>query len=162
MIVDFEQLPEIRETHKDDKIVFRGGCYDIVHEGHIQGLAFAKKLGTLLVVGVRPDKRVTERKGPTRPIRGQDARLTVVDAIRYVDYSFLMPDGNDEIGAASLRVVDALRPDIFVGTGTHVGSHPNDEAVQRMGAEIILDPNLPPNSTTKIIERIMALHMDRS
>jgi rfaE bifunctional protein nucleotidyltransferase chain/domain len=162
MIASFENLPDIRKQHEGEKIVFRGGCYDLLHEGHINGLAFAKKLGEILVVGIRPNARVTERKGPTRPIRDETTRAAVVDAIRYVDYAFVMPPGDDILGASSLRVVDALRPDIFIGVGTHVGSHPNDYKIQQMGAQVVLDHTPPYGSTTDIIKRILELNANNS
>jgi D-beta-D-heptose 7-phosphate kinase/D-beta-D-heptose 1-phosphate adenosyltransferase len=161
MIINFEELPSIRQKHRDQQIVFRGGCFDIFHEGHVAGLDFAKKLGEILVVGVRPNDRVTERKGQTRPVRDEKSRALVVDAVRYVDYTFIMPPGDNKIGAASLRVVDALRPDIFVGVGSHVGSHPNDSMVEALGARIVLDHNVPSASSTEIINHIVALHRNQ-
>lgn len=158
MKTNFNALSAIRQENLSDTIVFRGGCFDIVHEGHVAALEHAKKLGSLLVVGVRPDRRVAERKGPMRPIRDEQSRLAVIDGLRSVDWCFIMPEGNDELGSSTLRVVDALRPDIFVGSGAFVGSHPNDDKIQAMGTKVYVDTTPPLCSTTSIVERIISAH----
>ena len=75
MIVDYEILPEIREKLWDRTIVFAGGCFDLVHEGHVTGMQYCKSKGNLLVVGVSSDERVRQRKGPNRPIRTELGRI---------------------------------------------------------------------------------------
>ncbi len=157
MIIAFEQLASLRDELSDQSIVLRTGCYDLIHEGHIHSLQFAKEQGDILVVGVYPDSRVTERKGPSRPIRPELARLAIVDAFQYTDYSLLMPPSDEEGGHATLKVVDALRPDVFVAPKPPDGSlpHPNDELIRAMGTCIIFDANPLPSSTTEIIETVL-------
>jgi len=65
--------------------VWVNGTFDIVHLGHIQLLKRAAELGDFLVVGVDGDKRVTELKGEQRPINNIVSRITVLEAIKYVD-----------------------------------------------------------------------------
>ena len=38
------------------KIVFTNGCFDILHPGHVDLLARAKKLGDILVIGLNSDE----------------------------------------------------------------------------------------------------------
>ncbi len=64
------------------------GVFDLFHFGHLQFLEKAKQLGTCLIVGVCSDELVRHYKGIT-PMIGQDKRLQVVSAIRYVDHAFL-------------------------------------------------------------------------
>jgi D-beta-D-heptose 7-phosphate kinase/D-beta-D-heptose 1-phosphate adenosyltransferase len=65
--------------------VWVNGTFDIVHLGHIQLLKRAAELGDFLVVGVDGDKRVTELKGEQRPINNIVSRITLLEAIKYVD-----------------------------------------------------------------------------
>ena len=45
------------------KVVFTNGCFDIVHVGHLQMLAEAKRQGDYLVVGLNSDASVKRLKG---------------------------------------------------------------------------------------------------
>ena len=43
-----------------EKVVFTNGCFDILHQGHVDYLSKAADLGTKLVVGVNSDNSVSE------------------------------------------------------------------------------------------------------
>lgn len=65
--------------------VFVNGTFDILHRGHIELLEYAKSLGDFLVVAIDTDQRVSELKGPGRPINNQWDRMFMLDALRAVD-----------------------------------------------------------------------------
>ena len=67
------------------KTIFVNGTFDILHRGHLELLEFAKSLGDFLIVAIDSDRRVKELKGPTRPINNQQERVTMLEAIRWVD-----------------------------------------------------------------------------
>jgi len=50
------------------KKVFVNGTFDLLHEGHIALLEYAKTLGETLAVAIDSDERVKQLKGPDRPI----------------------------------------------------------------------------------------------
>src|SRR6266403_2209747 len=54
----------------DKKIVLVGGCFDIIHFGHIQFLQKAKEAGDYLIVALEPDERIINYKKRT-PIHTQ-------------------------------------------------------------------------------------------
>ena len=54
------------------RVVFTNGCFDILHLGHVQYLAFARSQGDVLVVGLNSDASVRRNKGPRRPIVPED------------------------------------------------------------------------------------------
>jgi len=157
MIVPFEDLPQLREEI-EEPIALRMGCYDLLHEGHVASLERAKRTvgeeGGKLFVGLWSDERARERKGPTRPIRDIAARLALIDAMRLVDYSFIMPDKAENGDLPSLIVAQSLRPDVFVVAS----SHQNDERIRMLGSRVVYDTTPPLNSTSKIIETILDVH----
>jgi len=51
------------------KIVLVGGCFDLLHYGHVRFLEEAKKLGNHLVVALESDENVRRVKGEARPIK---------------------------------------------------------------------------------------------
>jgi len=67
------------------KKVFVNGTFDILHRGHLELLAYARSLGDHLTVAIDSDRRVQEKKGPTRPINSYEERAIMLQALRCVD-----------------------------------------------------------------------------
>jgi len=154
MIVTSEQLPEIRRRHRFERIVFAGGVFDLIHEGHVDGLEKRRKLGDLLVVGITSDERVQERKGLNRPIRRELGRLSVVNAFRAVDYAFIMPLPAEK--TPTIQVIQALQPDIFVDHHENQHRWEVDRAyIESLGTELAFDDAPKLDSTTDIISRVI-------
>lgn len=88
MIVTIDELKKLRlSTSK--RIVLATGTFDMFHYEHLEYLRKAKEQGDLLFVAVKSDK-CARLKDPIKPIIEQDQRLAIVDAIQYVDCSFLV------------------------------------------------------------------------
>jgi len=114
MIVKFKDLKTLREKLKSKKIVFAGGTFDLLHNGHVKYLAKLKSMGNIVVIAISSDIRVKQRKGPSRPILNQSERLTLIDSIKYVDYSLIAPDYIKNGIYPTIQVANELKPDIFV------------------------------------------------
>lgn len=154
MVVDFERLSDIREKHANETITFMGGCFDLVHEGHVLGMKHCKSMADLLIVGVSRDERVRERKGPTRPIRGEAGRLALVDALKPVDYSFLMPKPQDD--TPTLQVIKQLKPDIFMDHSANWERWSEAlSQIESFGTQVIFNDSPVLNSTTQIIQKVL-------
>ncbi len=134
--------------------VFVGGCFDLMHGGHIEFLDFAKSLGDHLLVGVVSDKRVRERKDITRPILPQTERMLMVDSIRFVDFTFLMPMPQRD-KSPTIICVETLQPDIFVLFTDSKYKYADLEAkLLANGTELVIDERPKRNSTTRVINKI--------
>lgn len=115
VLIRAEELPNLREKLEDKKIVFCSGSFDLLHLGHVYFFKHAKDLGDLLVVSVGPDSVIKRNKGDKRPIVGQDLRLQMVAAVRFVDFCFVDDEPNDEHPLATLKTnLKLLKPDIYV------------------------------------------------
>lgn len=150
MIVTYDQLPEIREEHRDKRIAFGRGVFDLVHRGHVEGLEFRKSLADILVCGVVSDEQATARKRP--PSRNEQDRLVVIDAFSAVDYSFLMSSPTDD-RTRTLEVVETLQPDIYVEFIENVGRWSKADLARMAlaGTELVFDNQPKSNSTTSIM-----------
>ena len=72
------------------KVVLVGGCFDVLHYGHVQFLESAKSRGDLLVVALEPDEFIAKRK-KRKPVHTQAERAAILSALRSVDVVLLLP-----------------------------------------------------------------------
>ena len=89
--------------------VFVNGTFDVLHLGHIALLNHAKSLGNNLFVGIDSDRRVSEKKGPSRPINTVYERQQMLLNLKSVDEVMIF-DSDQELG----MLVKQIRPSIMV------------------------------------------------
>lgn len=134
-------------------VVFTNGCFDLLHRGHVDFLARAKALGTVLVVGLNGDASVRAIKGPGRPVAGQEDRATVVRALASVDAVTIF----DEPTPA--RLIAGLAPDVLVKGGDWpVDQIVGADAVLGRGGRVLSLPLVPGHSSSGLVERVLAAH----
>jgi D-beta-D-heptose 7-phosphate kinase / D-beta-D-heptose 1-phosphate adenosyltransferase len=129
-------------------VVATGGCFDIVHAGHVATLQAARRLGDHLVVVMNSDASVTRLKGPGRPVVPAPDRARVLAALDCVDAVVVFDEDDPR------AVLDRLRPDVWAKGGDYGGAPlPESEVVRRHGGRVVLLPYLGGRSTTSIIQR---------
>lgn len=69
--------------HKNQ--VWINGSFDVLHMGHIKLFQRARQMGLPVVVGVDTDERISELKGPTRPVNTLKNRVEFLRSIKYID-----------------------------------------------------------------------------
>jgi len=89
MIINFDQLKNIRSDNKNKTIIICAGWFDMFHAGHLNFLNNAKKQGDMLVVVVMNDLGVKPLKGENRPYMPEDQRTSIVDNIKSVDFTII-------------------------------------------------------------------------
>jgi rfaE bifunctional protein nucleotidyltransferase chain/domain/rfaE bifunctional protein kinase chain/domain len=128
-------------------VVATGGCFDLLHPGHIQTLQSARALGDCLVVCLNSDRSVRRLKGPGRPIVAGEDRAAVLSALRCVDAVVVF---EQDTPAAVLR---ELRPDVWVKGGDYaVGDLPEAPVLAEWGGSAVVLPFVEGRSTTRLIE----------
>ena len=75
------------------KAVIVTGGFDPLHSGHIEYFKAAKKLGSILFVGVNSDKWLTRKKG--RPFMPVEERMAIIKEISCVGHVFEFDDSDD-------------------------------------------------------------------
>ncbi|MFD5333703.1 PfkB family carbohydrate kinase [Cellulosimicrobium cellulans] len=129
-------------------VVATGGCFDILHAGHVATLEAAARLGDHLVVLLNGDVSVRRLKGPQRPVVGQADRARVLAALDCV--SAVVVFDEDDPRAA----LDRLRPDVWAKGGDYTEETlPEAEVVRRHGGRVVVLPYVDGRSTTSILER---------
>jgi cytidyltransferase-like protein len=159
--IEFKDLRTIRERHKDQKIVFCSGGFDLTHAGHVLFFEDAKKQGDVLVVLVGSDKAVKRDKGPARPILNEHMRIKLVDSLKPVDYT--MTDELTSPDKHALHYLDMvfeeLRPDVYVANEDAFDIPYRKIFSEKHNAKLVVlkrwsPPEFETISTTKIIGRV--------
>lgn len=72
------------------KKVLVGGCFDLLHYGHLSFLKAAKRQGECLIIGLESDATITQLKG-SPPIHSHIQRAEILAELECVDYVLLLP-----------------------------------------------------------------------
>lgn len=113
-IVDLQELGNFLSEQSKGKIVLTGGCFDILHIGHVRFLSEAKRMGDTLVVLLESDEKVKRLKGKNRPVFIQRERAEMLAAIVSVDLVVLLP--MMETDNDYMKLVSKIKPDVLAVT----------------------------------------------
>ena len=141
---------QVAEWRKDNqKIVFTNGCFDLFHLGHVNYLAKARDLGSKLIIGLNTDASVSRIKGPSRPVKDQKSRATILAAMLFVDAVIFFDE------ETPIDLITWVQPDFLVKGGDYtlegVVGH---EIVLENGGEVKTIPFVEGYSSSKLIEKI--------
>ena len=141
---------QVKQWSKENKkIVFTNGCFDIIHQGHIDYLAKARDLGDKLIIGLNTDLSISSIKGPTRPIQDEKSRAIILASMQFVDAIVYFSD------PTPYELIKAIQPDILVkGADYKPEEIIGYDIVKAKGGEIITLTYLEGYSTTNIIKKI--------
>lgn len=132
-----------------EKVVFTNGCFDILHPGHIDLLERARLLGTKLIVGINSDESVREIKGAPRPFLSQEARASILRALRCVDEVRVF---NEPTPA---KIIEEIEPDVLVKGGDwQIDQIIGADFVLKRGGEVYSLPLKDGFSSSAIVEKI--------
>lgn len=136
----------------DKSIAFTNGCFDILHEGHLEILSRSAASADILVVGVNTDASVKKLKGEGRPVNNETFRAGLLAALSMVDAVVLFDD------ATPLELIRMIAPDILIKGGDYaIDQIVGAEEVIKNGGEVKIVPLLKGYSTTSLIQKIREL-----
>ncbi|OGE30984.1 hypothetical protein A2631_04865 [Candidatus Daviesbacteria bacterium RIFCSPHIGHO2_01_FULL_44_29] len=149
------ELPNFRQQYQleNKKIVLVGGCFDVLHKGHILFLEKAKEQGEVLVVLLESDLRIKELKGAHRPLHLQSDRALVLNALRSVDFVICLPsvmrDSDYE------KIIFQISPQVIATTKGDSQIHHKTRIADLVAAQVVEVMELAEEySTSAILEKI--------
>ena len=152
-ILNIDQAVKISKKLRERgrTIVLAGGCFDILHIGHIDFLNEAKKRGDVLFVLLESDEIIRKIKGNNRPINTQVDRARILSALLSVDYVIILPQFTKDKEYDD--IVTRIKPDIIATTeGDKYREHKERQA-KLTGARVVdVVKNISNKSTTKLIK----------
>jgi D-beta-D-heptose 7-phosphate kinase/D-beta-D-heptose 1-phosphate adenosyltransferase len=131
-------------------VVATGGCFDLLHAGHVATLRAARALGDCLVVCLNSDDSVRRLKGPERPLVPQADRVAVLEALGCVDVVVPFDERTPE------AVLQRLRPDVFAKGGDYaLADLPEAALLSTWGGQAVVLPYLEGRSTTQLMKEVV-------
>lgn len=146
--VTYDEIQKVCEIWRNssERIVFTNGCFDVLHEGHLELLCEARKRGDRLVIALNPDDWIATHKGKGRPLQRASMRRAIVHRMANADVSIVFEDETVE------QLLSIVRPDLYL-----IGSDYRDVAI--IGAEycgaVEFMERLPGISTTNCLTKLL-------
>ena len=128
-----------------NRIVWCNGTFDILHPGHIELFKVGKSLGDKLIVATDTDEKIRQDKGASKPINNLCDRISMLQAIKYIDEVLYFGNRKELEG-----LIELYSPDILLLGDDWKGG---DVVGRQYAKEVKFLPRLN-YSTTKIIEKI--------
>lgn len=127
-------------------VVATGGCFDLLHAGHVRTLAAARALGDCLVACVNSDRSVRRLKGVGRPITPEADRVELLRSLSSVDAVAVFDEDTP------VAILNELRPDIWVKGGDYPNADdlPETRLLRVWGGRTVLVPVHPGRSTSRL------------
>ena len=145
-----EAIKIAQELRKQNKsIVLTGGCFDIIHVGHVIFLSRAKQRGDVLFVLLECDEKVKRLKGNNRPINNQQDRALVISAISSVDFVVMLT--NLKTDSEYDKIITKIHPSIIAATANDPNiKHKKRQAKLINGKIAYVSKRVAEQSTTRI------------
>ncbi len=136
----------------NDTVVLVGGCFDVLHPGHVIFLKKAKKIAQKLVVLLESDAKIKKIKGNNRPIYSQKDRALILKSLRFVDEVILLPNINKEKDYE--KYIKKIKPDFIATTFGDPSISYKIKAAELVGAKLkIVTKRIGNYSTTNLIKK---------
>ncbi len=143
---------KLKKEHKT--LVITGGCFDILHVGHIRFLRESKKQGDFLLVLIENDRSVKKLKGKNRPINTQHERAEVLAALSSVDYILILPSMKNNNDYDML--IKKINPNIITTTKGDPQAVHIERQAKMIGAKVSYVIGRIENKSTTNLARIIS------
>jgi cytidyltransferase-like protein len=145
----YSEKEKLSKSLSGKKIVLVGGCFDLIHYGHLTFLKNAKDQGDVLVVALESDEFIVKSKKRS-PIHTQMQRAELLLSHHVVDHILLLPYLKNHVQYREL--VETVRPQIIAVTEGDPHLQNKKEFASRINAEVVAVSSLIPRlSTTRIL-----------
>ena len=110
IIYSKEHLKDFFSLNKYSNIGLTSGCFDILHEGHINNLKISKKNCEHLFICLSSDEQIKRLKGNSRPINMLNDRLNMLLNFEFIDYIILYDEIDDLLESELDNIMNIIEP----------------------------------------------------
>lgn len=134
------------------KKVLVGGCFDVLHIGHVTYLEAARQKGDVLIVALESDEFIQTRK-KRQPFHNQDERAHILAALSCVDVVVLLPllSTDKEYGDLVMQIKPAL---IAITENDPQRAH-KELQVKEVGGEVVVVTSYIPQKTSSDLLKVL-------
>ncbi len=116
------------------RVVLAGGCFDVIHIGHVTYLEKSRAQGDYLVVAVESDEFIRSRKHRD-PFHTQRQRAQILASLRSVDCVITLPMMEDEQSYHEL--VMRVKPHVITITQGDANAHNKRKFAASVSARVV-------------------------
>lgn len=150
-ILAFNRINKLSRQNRGKKtLVVVGGCFDILHTGHVKFLEESKKLANYLIIFLESDQTVRKLKGKGRPINAQEKRAKNLIGLDFVDWVILLPPMKNQDYD---NLVLSIEPDVIATTQGDENADHKKRTADLVGAKLIFLKKIKGFSTTGLLQR---------
>lgn len=151
-IITLDQFLAKRDTLASP-IILTGGCFDILHIGHIHFFEELQKIKGQIIVLLESDATVKKLKGIDRPIHTQQERAKILSYLPMVDTIIMLdPLLSHE---SYYRLVNLIKPDIIATTKGDPLKEVKSDQAQENNAKLVEIPRFASGKSTSEIAKIL-------
>ena len=144
----------VKTLHTSGKtLVLAGGCFDILHIGHIAYLTKAKEQGDILMVLLENDTTIKKIKGKNRPLHSQKDRAAILASLQVIDYIVLLPFMKDDTSYEKLVI--SLKPGIIAATKGDPQEANKQRQAKQIHAKVVTVVNRISDSSTSKLAKLL-------
>ena len=143
-VVQHRGVTVVQISDIEDTVVWTNGVFDILHQGHLELLKFAKSHGDKLIVGINADESVKRLKGNDRPLNNTLIRKKQLMELPWVDQVVVFHEDTP------IEALQTIKPNVIVKGGDYTVA----TTVGNEMAEVVIFPTVDGFSTTNILEKV--------
>ena len=154
IIIRYEDLADKKQIFKNKKTVLVGGCFDLIHYGHLKFLEAAKEEGDFLIVALESDEFIKKNKRKIQ-VHHQHERAEILSNLNMVDLIIILPffQKNEEY----FELVKKLTPSIIAVTEGDKQLENKKNQAKLIGAEVKKVVSNLNNFSTRNIAKVFDL-----
>lgn len=152
-ILNAEQINQAIQKIKQskEKIILAGGCFDILHDGHLSFLKELKKSGAVIIL-LESDENIKKRKGENRPVNNQKNRAFILSTCSDVD--FIIPLKGVTKNEEYDKLIVQIKPDVIGITNGDKFIDQRRQQCKKINAKLLIIKKFKSFSTSDLISKI--------
>ncbi|MDO8609434.1 MAG: adenylyltransferase/cytidyltransferase family protein [bacterium] len=148
-IISYSEIGKLKQLSGNKVLV--GGCFDLLHYGHLVFLKNSKKLGDHLIIALESDEFISKNKRMSS-IHTQNQRAEILASLMFVNYVVLLPFMKDY--QDYFNMVENIHPQIVAVTKGDDQREKKQEQIKKIGGKLsVVTAYISNFSTKQIIAR---------
>jgi cytidyltransferase-like protein len=149
-------LKQFKNSHTG-KTVLVGGCFDLIHIGHLDFIKKAKAQGDVLLVALEHDDFIKHTKGKT-PFHTQRQRAELLSSLIYVDEVIVLPFLKTD--SDYLSMVKQIKPHVIAVTKHDPQLANKKNQAKIIGAHVLEVIDYEPGYSSTLMKEYLNKHKD--